>query len=393
MEVSGVTGFRRCISIKVLYNNIRIIRGEPDILSVSFRDRNLVLEQRIRRSIRSFYMFLKLQPAAAVVPRLQNVFSAKRHILMAFDRVVINAIGTGCIIILDQHGRCAIDHHRVINFTGQFPTIRPRVIFRLNDLIIMAGLDHFIAIICLCDLTKRDIEIIDFPVVCTGHRDSIIPIQIILTVPGHDQLDRHSRRILLVKHVIPDLLHTDCLGRQRHSLRNNILFNHIIHVSGRISERSIQMGICQQVIGTVGILADAGCSKLRIRHGDNAIVQVRNGIVGFLAGPHGKLNGVDPSFLQCACFTKVPGHAVRFIIGCTGSALVIFTRGACNPFFLGAARRFDIIFEAARFAGSNIRAHVRERRDTVVHSDVRSSHTGNDRTSDLAERRFNRSCG
>ena len=145
------------------------------------------------------------------------------------------------------------------------------------------------------------------------------------------------------------------------------------------------MRIRQQVISTVRIFTYTSSFQFFICHGYEAIIQIGNGIVCFLAGPYCKFNGVDPSLFQRTYFAKVPGHAVRFVIGRTRSSWIIFTCGTFNPFCPCAARRCDVILKSACVAGSNICAHVRERRDTVVYSDIASSHTGNDLSCNLAE--------
>ena len=222
----------------------------------------------------------------------------------------------------------------------------------------MTGLKDLIsAIRRLFNLTKGDINIIHLPTGRCRHIDGMIAGQIILSVLSQDQLNLIGR-ILLVKQVVPDLLYADGLSGECHGFRYDFLFYHIIYVSGRIGKRSVQMRIRQQVIGAVSIFADTRGIQFILRHSFDAVVQVRNGIVCFLAGPYRKLNGVDPSLLQCAHFAEVPGHTVRCVIGCAGSAFVIFTRGARNPFGLFAACRLDVVIKTSRFAGGNIRANI-----------------------------------
>ena len=152
------------------------------------------------------------------------------------------------------------------------------------------------------------------------------------------------------------------------------------------------MCVRKQVISTVIIFTDTRGFQFGVCHGYDSVVQVRNGIVCFLAGPYCKFDGVDPSILQRAHFAEVPGYTVRFVVGRTGSTFVSFTRGALDPFRLFAVQRLNVILKAACFASSNVRAHVRERRNTVVHGDVCSGHTGDDLSGNLTERIMHGSC-
>ena len=263
----------------------------------------------------------------------------------------------------------------MIDLTGQFPTVIV-ISFEFNNLIIMTGFKDLIAICRRSNLTKGDINIVHCPIVSRRHFDGIVAKQIIVSIFSQGELYL-CRRFLLVKFIIPDLLHANGLGGEFHGFRCYILFYYIIYLSRGIAKRSVQMRICQQIVSTVSSFADTSSFQFVTCHGFDAVVQVRNGIIRFLAGPYRKLNRVDPSLLQFAHCTEVPGHTVRFVIGCAGGTRIIVTQGFYFPFGLFAACRCDIVLKAARFAGSNIRAHIRERRNTVIYGDVCSSHTGN----------------
>ena len=103
--------------------------------------------------------------------------------------------------------------------TGEFPSIgRFR---RLNDFIIMAGLQNGIGMIrrVLLDLAKRD-KYFCFPVlfriVVRCYYNSILSNQIVCLI--FRQVKRSIiRRIRLVQKVVPDLFYTDRLSGQHHT--------------------------------------------------------------------------------------------------------------------------------------------------------------------------------
>ena len=387
MVVTGsriIFDLRNAVGLQICHDPIGTIGRIPHIFFAGLVDLDRKLEQGVCGSALARDSLLDLQPAAAIVPCSQRSVSALDLILVAIDNVIICSLSSCRQIILYEHGGNTVDDHRVVDLAGQLPTITAFVLFNLNDLIIMPGFKDLVAILRRPYLAKGDKDIIPLPSRRRRHLDGIISVQIIPPVLCQDQLNT-GRRILLVEYIVPDLLHTDRLGRQRHSFRNNILFNHVVYMSGRIGKRGIQMGICQQVIGSVIILPDAGRFQFVVRHGDEFVVQIGDGIVCLLAGPYGKLYGIDPVVFQFANFAEVPGNAVGLVISSSRRANFHDALDRPLPKLLLTVRRFNVVLKAARFAGGNIGADVGERRDTVIHGDVSCSHTGNDLSRDLAE--------
>ena len=115
---------------------------------------------------------------------------------MTIDGIVIFTILAGSTVILYEQSSRIVDDHRVINLTGQLPTVSVFP-YKLNNLIIMTCLKDRIAVFVLGDLAKGDINIIHCPVIILRHIDGMIVGQILRSVLSQDQLNL-ARRILLV---------------------------------------------------------------------------------------------------------------------------------------------------------------------------------------------------
>ena len=384
-EISGIAAFRSSAGLQILNDAVRTVCGEPDIVSVRVGDCHRELEQRVCGSVFTRYDLLELQPAAAVVPGCEVVRSVRRHdVFFAIDRVVVCTVGACCVVIQNEHGRRTVDDHRVVYFAGQLPTVASFKLHKFHDFVVVSGLDDIVTVVILCDLSQRNVDVISSPVGRRGHFNRVVSVEVIIPILGQDQFDARGR-ILLVKEVVPDFLNADRFGGQRHSLGNDVFFHFLVNVSGRIGERREQVRIRQQVIGAVRIFPDARGCQLRIRHGDEAVIQVRDGVIRFLTGPDFEFDCIGPAFLQRADLAEVPGNAVGLVVAGSGRPDVDHAVDRSGPSLFRAAGRSDVVFVAAGFSGGHVRADVGEGRDTVVHRDVGCAEVVDDRLRDIFE--------
>ena len=267
----------------------------------------------------------------------------------------------------------------MIDLAGQLPTIVALIVFRLNDLIVMAGLKNFIGTIrSLLDLSQGDVDILLLPTRIRRYFDRVISEQIVLFVPGQDQLYA-GRRILLIKEVVPDLLDVDGLSGQLHGLGAGIVFFSVL-VAVQIREGGVQMGVGLQRIAGFFVTLDGILLLLsKIIEFDQAVVQVCDQVVSGLAGPYGELQGIDRSIGKDTDFAQVPGDAVGLVIAGAGSVVPLLH-------LLSGLR--NVVLEAACLAVCYGGAHVGQGRDTVVHGGVAGTQVVNDSLGDLRECRF-----
>ena len=303
---TGISIFRRCVfyPYTFLNNSITVIRirlySKPDgvipfiipflaaVRIIRVVNRDLDCKDSIFRNILNSHDLLDRQIASTVIIGLKYTLLCIRDLIsVALNSEIIHAICTCRAIRLNQNLLIAIYDHRAVYIRCQIPTIAEAD--RFNNRVFMAGLDDIVTIVCQFDLTERNIDILIrslYPLVLTVWlRITHFNIKVCLITFHYRQGD-----ILCfsgVDLVIPVLNNVDRRRRQLHLILRQhgrcIRIALIIELVG-----CIQVRVSQQVINTGRILVDSYRQKFFIgRHGvDQAVVQVSNIVIRFLAGPY-----------------------------------------------------------------------------------------------------------
>ena len=378
----------------VQHNAVAIIRrslhGEPHrvvpgavirvigIRIVRIVQRDLERKSGVFRSVFSLHKLLDRQIASAVVGGVKHVLQTAGILIIGISNMeIIYAFRSGRRIRLDQDLGHTVDDHRAVDVRRQIPAVTEAG--GLDDRILMAGLLD----LAVDDLAIRDVDLRRrslTPGVCPRRfRLAHIDVEIMFTVPGHRYFD--LLRFSGIDLIVPILDDRNGGRRQIHGflyITGNIPVFHAV----LIGEGGVQVGVGLQGIAVCLIAFDGVLLFLRqIFILYEAVVQVGDQVVRFLARPNRELDGIGGSRGQGSHGAQIPGNA---IFAAVGGARGVFPFG--ERLCIG---RLNIIGITAGLA-DYLRTDTGQGGNTVVHRDVLRAHLIQDGLGDLLEFAFNR---